>query len=108
MALFKGSAYETVKSFDPPEDGSPRFEGLRTRTIADPEPVLEHPVTVADRLDGLGQHYYANSREWRRIADCNPQPLFAEDLVYLPDASLGTGQPLGEVILIPRRREGTG
>jgi hypothetical protein len=109
MALFKSSAYEDVRSFDPPEDGSARFAGLRTRPIADPEPILEHAVAVGDRLDALGQNYYANPRDWRRLADCNPQVIFAEDLVYVPDAPAPgavQGQPLGEVILVPRRREG--
>jgi nucleoid-associated protein YgaU len=109
MALFKGSAYETTRSFDPPEDGGPRFEGLRTRDIAAPEPILEHAVVTGDRLDALGQHYYANPRDWRRLADCNPQALFAEDMVWLRDPPAdpqAPAQPLGEVILVPRRREG--
>ncbi len=109
MALFKGSWYETVKPFDPPEDGSAPFRGLRPRPLADPEPVLEHSVAVGDRLDGLGQHYYANPRDWRRLADTNPQEIFAEDLVYVaePPAPDQIQAPaLGDVILVPRRREG--
>jgi hypothetical protein len=106
MARFKGSYYEDTKGFDAPEDGRPGFAGLRTRAIADPEPILEHPVTVGDRLDGMGQHYYANPRDWRRIADCNPSALFAEDLVWLRALVDAQEQPLGAVVLIPRRREG--
>jgi hypothetical protein len=109
MALFKGSYYETTRSFDAPEDGSPAFRGLRPRTIADPEPILEHSVSVGDRVDGLGQHYYANPRDWRRIADCNPQAIFVEDLIYAanpPPAGDVQAEAVGDVLLIPRRREG--
>jgi hypothetical protein len=109
MALFKGSYYEAARAFDPPEDGRPGFKGLRPRVLADPEPVLEHVVAVGDRLDGLGQNYYANPRDWRRLADCNPQALFAEDLVYaaaLPAPGDVQAAALGETLLVPRRREG--
>ena len=109
MALFKGSYYEITRPFDPPEDGKPAFKGLRQRTLADAEPVLEHSVAVADRLDALGQHYYANPRDWRRLADCNAQAIFAEDLVYTatrPKPGQIQDAALGEVILVPRRREG--
>lgn len=107
MAFFKGSPYETLAPFDPPEDGTPGFRGIRPRPVGTPEPVLEHAVAVADRLDALGQHYYANPRDWRRIADANPEALFAEDLILAPapPAEPAT-ERLGEVVLIPRRREG--
>jgi hypothetical protein len=109
MALFKGSYYETTRAFDLPEDASPPFRGLRPRTLADPEPILEHTVAVGDRLDALGQHYYANPRDWRRLADCNAQAIFAEDLVYAatrPPPDQVQAPALGDVLLVPRRREG--
>jgi nucleoid-associated protein YgaU len=113
MAFFKGSYYELLRVFDPPEDGSAPFRGVRARPIANPEPILEHVVAVGDRVDSLGQHYYANPRDWRRIADANPDVLFPEDLVYDPDAdpaALTRDAPirerLGAVLLVPRRREG--
>ncbi|MCE6953097.1 hypothetical protein LAZ29_19405 [Cereibacter sphaeroides] len=108
MALFKGSYYEGLKPFDPPEDGSAPFRGLRPRPIAAPEPILEHTVAVGDRLDALGQHYYASPRDWRRIADSNPQEIFPEDLVYAPEPPPPgevQREAVGEVVLIPRRRE---
>jgi hypothetical protein len=109
MALFKGSYYETTRAFDPPEDARPPFRGLRPRSLTDPEPILEHTVAVGDRLDTLAQHYYANPRDWRRLADCNPQEIFAEDLVYAPQSPAQDqvlAPAIGEVILVPRRREG--
>ena len=109
MAFFKGSYYETTAAFEPPEDLRPAFRGVRGRAIADPEPVLEHPVTVGDRLDQLGQNYYANGRDWRRLADCNSDAIFPEDLIYTgaahPDAAELPEERIGRVILVPRRRE---
>lgn len=120
MAFFKGSYYETLAPFDSPQDGSRGFRGVRPRPVPAAEPVLEHPVAVSDRLDGLGHHYYANPRDWRRIADANPETLFAEDLIVepAPDDALDPGSPtgdeaaslrerLGAIVLVPRRREGT-
>lgn len=119
MAFFKGSYYEALAAFDPPEDGGRGFRGVRPRPIPATPAVLEHRVAVADRLDGLGQHYYASPRDWRRIADANPETLFAEDLIVepAPDDALDPGAPpgpaapalrerLGAVVLVPRRREG--
>lgn len=109
MAFFKGSYYQNLPVFEPLGEGSqqPRFGGVRARGIGVPEPVLEHAVAVGDRLDNLAQNYYANPRDWRRLADCNPEALFAEDLLLHPDPP---HQPprerTGEVLLVPRRREG--
>lgn len=109
MAFFKGSYYETTALFEPPEDGSKPFRGLRGRIIPDPEPVLEHPVGVGDRLDQLGQNFYANPRDWRRLADCNSDAIFPEDMVYADgghaDAPELAAEKLGRVVLVPRRRE---
>ncbi len=109
MAFFKGSYYETTAVFEPPEDGTKPFRGLRGRTIPQPEPILEHSVGVGDRLDQLGQNFYANPRDWRRIADCNTDAIFPEDLIYAegghPDALELATEKLGKTVLVPRRRE---
>ncbi len=107
MAFFKGSYYETVPGFTD-EDGE-GFRGPRARPIATPEAILEHSVHVGDRLDALGHHFYANSHDWRRLADCNPQVLFAEDLIVERDDFPATEEPtqrIGKVVLVPRRRDG--
>lgn len=108
MAFFKGSYYQNLPVFDQPE-GSKGFRGVRARPVADPEPVLEHSVSVGDRLDSLGQHYYANPRDWRRLADCNADVIFPDDLLLEQDTPRMGGAPRerkGEVILVPRRRKG--
>lgn len=117
MAFFKGSYYETVPLFEPDDTGKVVFPGLRERPLASPEPVLEHTVALKERLDSVAQHYYAASRDWRRIGEANPDAMFAEDLLYDPeppddDGPLATpltedtgSERLGNVVLIPRRRE---
>ena len=107
MAFFKGSYYQTLPVFDPNEDGTRPFKGVRARAVAAPESVLEHPVSLGDRLDTLAQHYYAEPRDWRRLADCNADYLFVEDAIYDTgsDADIQTPR-LGNTVLIPRRRDG--
>lgn len=106
MAFFKGSYYETIPVFDPPEDGSKGFRGVRARPVPRAEPVLEHTVSVGDRLDQISQNYYANPRDWRRVADCNPATIFAEDLVYKEEGDGAQAiEDTGNRILVPRRRE---
>ena len=105
MAFFKGGYYEKLPGFEPPEDGSKGFRGVRPRPVPAPEPILEHGVSVGDRLDQLAQEYYANPRDWRRLADCNPSTLFAEDLVYSTQENARAAEKLGETLLVPRRRE---
>lgn len=107
MAFFKGSWYETLSPFDPPEDGSRGFRGVRARPVPAPEPVLEHAVAVGDRLDALGQNYYANPRDWRRLADGNLDWLFAEDMVWDTTEGATAREKQGTTLLVPRRREGT-
>lgn len=109
MAFFKGSYYQNLPHFEGDEGEDAPFRGVRARSIADPEPILEHAVAIGDRLDSLGQHYYSNPRDWRRLADCNPDYLFAEDLLLRPaadDKSEGPIERTGEALLVPRRREG--
>ncbi len=106
MAFFKGSYYEFVPLFEPDDRGQIVFDGLRARPIANPEAVLEHTVALKERLDSLAHHYYAESREWRRIVETNPDILFPEDLLYEPEPVEDNGRErIGHVILIPRRRE---
>lgn len=110
MAFFKGSYYENLPGFDAVDGAKPAFRGVRPRPVANPEPILEHAVATGDRLDRLGHEYYANPRDWRRVADCNAGTLFAEDLLYgpdpNPDADDHAQEAMGEPVLIPRRRDG--
>jgi len=110
MAFFKGSYYQNLPAFDPPEgEGKTGFRGVRARPIAAPDPVLEHAIATADRLDSLGHHYYSNPRDWRRLADCNSDAIFPEDLILHDDQPTKENEPrerTGEVLLVPRRREG--
>jgi hypothetical protein len=106
MAFFKGSYYEDTPLFTPDEEGRTSFKGVQARLPDTPEPVLEHSVALKERLDSVAQHYYAQPRDWRRIADTNPDALFAEDLLYEPTPVPDNGRErLGSVVLIPRRRE---
>lgn len=109
MAFFKGSYYETTALFEPPEDGTRGFRGVRGRAIANPEAVLEHSVKIGDRLDQMAQNYYANPRDWRRLADCNTQIMFPEDMIYGPDGHPDkpevAAEKAGATLLVPRRRE---
>jgi hypothetical protein len=108
MAFFKGSFYELVPLFSPDEMGRIVFKGLCARPLAAPEPILEHSIALKERLDGVAHHYYADSRAWRRIAEANPDSLFPEDLLYDPEPIEENGRErLGDVVLIPRKRDGT-
>jgi hypothetical protein len=106
LAFFKGSYYEQVPLFEPDDTGKTVFAGLRARPLARPEPVLEHTVALKERLDSVAHHYYAEPRDWRRIAEANPDAIFAEDLLYEPVPIEDNGRErLGNVVLIPRRKE---
>lgn len=109
MALFKGSRYEAVPLFTPDAEGRTAFRGLKPRPLPIPEPILEHTVALKDRLDGLAQHYYRETRAWHRIAEANPEVLFPEDLLWDPEPAAELGRERqGDVILVPRREEGQG
>lgn len=106
MVFFKGSFYENVTPFAVGGKGEIVFEGVRARPLDQPEPVLEHSVTMKERLDSIAHHYYADGREWRRIVETNPDVLFPEDLLFEREPVEENGRErLGHVILIPRRRE---
>jgi nucleoid-associated protein YgaU len=107
MAFFKGSYYQNLPIFDSPEDGTKPFKGVRARPVPAPESVLEHFVALGDRLDTLAQHYYAEPRDWRRLADCNSDEIFLEDALYDTESEQDIQTPrLGRTVLIPRRRDG--
>lgn len=106
MTFFKGSYYENVPLFEPDEEGRSVFAGVQARPMARVEPVLEHSVALKERLDSVAQHYYAQPRDWRRLAEANPDALFAEDLLYEPVPIADNGsERIGSVVLIPRRKE---
>ena len=106
MAFLKGSFYENLRRFAASVEGALPFMGVRARPLATPEPVLEHTVGMKERPDSLAQHYYADPRAWRRIADTNPEAIFFEDMLHGREPGEENGRErLGNVVLIPRRRE---
>lgn len=118
------SRYADARRFDPADDGSLPFKGVRPRAIGPASPVLEHALQPEERLDALGVHYYNDARLWWRIVDANPDLLCAAQLemIGLPplprrdadsagpaDAATAADQAqqdFGEVLLIPRASEG--
>lgn len=124
MARFKGSRYEKTLPFQADGNGRVLFRGIRPREIGDPEAVLEHVVAQKNRLDGLGQHYYARSTDWYRIAEANFTFLFPEDILHQAGPAIPEGataakatelldaferengaERIGAAILIPRRED---
>ena len=95
--LKKGSRYENARTFDPPPSGLTVFAGIRPRSIGPATGVIEHVIKTGERLDLLAGNYYNDDRLWWRIADANPEFLFAGDLVL--------DRMEGQVILIPKARE---
>ncbi len=106
MAFFKGSYYENIPLFTPNDKGETVFDGVTARPLNKLEPVLEHSVSLKERLDSIAHHYYADSRDWRRIVETNPDVLFPEDLLFDAEPKEENGRErIGHVILIPRRKE---
>ena len=121
MTFHKGSRYEKTRHFAPDDNGELPFAGVRARSIGPATPVVEHEVTAGERLDLLALHYYQDDRLWWRIADANPEFLFAGPMLFetLPEEDLPTLESLtpeerveatrnlrpGSVILIPKARE---
>lgn len=89
----KSSRYRNVQRFESPASGE-RFPGLRPRSIVTPAGVLEHVLSVGDRLDLLALHYYNNPGKWWLILDANPELGYA--------GSIDIGEHVGEVIVIPQ------
>ena len=106
MAFFKGSPYEDVPAFAPAEDGALPFKGIRARPLPIPETVLDHSVALGDRLDTVAQNYYAEPRDWRRLAEANPDRFFLEDALYDVEAEDLQLPKLGQTLGVPRRRDG--
>jgi len=50
--------------------------GTRPRIIQSTPGVIEHKVTIEDRLDRLAAHYYNDSRKWWLILEANPEIAF--------------------------------
>lgn len=112
MAFLKGSVYESTPDFAPNDSGKLPFRGVRARRLRNPEPVLEHTVAMRDRLDSVAHTYYAESRDWRWLAEANPDALFPEDLLWTEevrdgeDVSVDTGsERVGRLVIVPRRTE---
>lgn len=119
MSFTRRSRYLAARRFDPLEDGSVVFRGVRPRDIGPARPVLEHALQPGERFDALGQHYFNDPNLWHRILDANPDVLCAAELEIvgappLPRApgAEAPGIPAeaddGEVLLIPRAKEGGG
>lgn len=118
MAFFKGSAYEFTALFERSETDAEIFRGLRARRLRHPDPVLEHTVSLKERLDSVAHEYYSESRDWRWLVEANPDILFPEDLLWdtrppAYDEDGGITDPgtmdengrerVGQVIIVPRR-----
>ena len=113
----KRSRYLDARRFDPAEDGSLPFRGVRPRRIGAATPVLEHALQPGERFDALGGNYFNDPWLWHRILDANPDVLCAAELEIiglppLPRAA-GATPPAGdekvdhgEILLIPRAKEG--
>lgn len=115
--FLKDSRYAQARRFDTNEDGSISLKGVRPREIGTATPVVEHTLQSGERLDGLGHHYFNDTRKWWRILDANADVLCAAELELtgLPPLprSAGTGPAvvedetaeLGETLLVPRAKE---
>lgn len=111
------SRYFAARRFEPADDGSLPFKGVRPRVIGAATPVLEHTLQPGQRFDALGLHYYNDPRHWWRILDANPDVLCAAQLEIvglppLPRAAgvappaQGDSDDLGDIVLVPRAAEG--
>lgn len=115
--FLKESRYAQARRFAAAEDGHPPFKGVRPRAIDAATPVVEHGLQTGERLDGLGQHYFNDSRRWWRILDANADLLCAAELELtgLPPLPRPEGEGpvlppeetarLGETVLVPRAKE---
>ena len=110
--MIRKSRYDNTQPFTPdPSDGS-AFKGLRPRDITIATGVIEHTVAARDRLDLVANYYFENSRLWYRLADANPNFLFAPDMFLdlgengsHPNDPLQREDMIGRTILIPKAEE---
>ena len=111
------SRYLTTRRFEPAADGRLPFRGVRARVIGPATPALEHQLQPGERFDALAGHYFNDPWLWHRILDANPDVLCAAALEIigappLPrvagESAAGGGEATdyGEVLLIPRAKEG--
>jgi len=105
MVFVNGSRYGNLPRFETDENGG-GFKGVMPRALPVATPVLEHSVALKERLDQLAFNFYRNPRDWPRLAEANPKQIFAEYLLWGPEPARENGrEKLGQVILVPRRRE---
>lgn len=111
----KRSRYLAARRYAPDASGRQPFKGVRPRDIGAATPVLEHVLQPGERFDALGVHYFNDPNLWHRILDANPDVLCAAQLELIGQPALPrTGAEatpadvpeLGEILLIPRAREG--
>lgn len=94
--FLKNSRFKNNRYFTVDENGDEVFKGVRPRSIATPEGVLEYIVKDGDRLDLLAKHFYNDDRMWWRIVDANPQFVFGG---FMLDK-----QMVGDVLIIPKMK----
>jgi hypothetical protein len=86
----KRSRYLGSRRFEPKEDGSLPFRGVRARVIGSATPVLEHVLQPGQRLDALRVNYFNDPYLWHRILDANPDLLCAAQLEIVGAATVAT------------------
>ncbi|WDP91219.1 MAG: hypothetical protein HUN04_16560 [Desulfobacter sp.] len=82
------SRYGNAQGFSPGNTQS-FFPGVRPRPVSTPPGIIEHIVRQGDRLDLLAAYYYNDARLWWRIADANPEFIFA-GLMVAPEMAGGS------------------
>lgn len=73
----RNSRYAASRLFEPGQDGTSEFRGIRPRAIPPTEGVIEHTQTEDDRPDLMALNFYQADRAWWRILDANPEFLLA-------------------------------
>ena len=88
--FFKGSRYEKVGEYTPPDITGKKIKVKRIRPIPPTPGRFLHTVREGDRLDLLASKYYGNPKKFWRICDANNE-LYSDDLL----------QEAGRKIIIP-------
>lgn len=91
------SRYGNAPAFSPDHSGRQQFAGVGPRQITTAPGIIEHIVSQGDRLDLLAGYYYNDPRLWWRIADANPEFIFAGLMV--------SAEMTGDTLVIPRAKE---